>query len=309
MKSIFVSFDEIGWHCLEKMLSLGGNLTGIFTLDDERRAKMSGNKPFDDLARKYGVPLHKIRNINDGQSLELVKACDPDVAYVIGWSQLVKKEFMSLARYTCVGMHPTLLPRHRGRAPIPWAIIYGLRKTGVTMFHIKEDADNGDIIGQEEIDIGFEDDAMSLYKKALAAHVKLIGDCFPLLEAGNAPRIRQDDSKASYWAKRTPFDGIIDWNTRAMNLYDWVRALTEPYPGAFTFYAGRKLIIWKSYPVNKEERHADAGTILDVTADGILAATGEGALLLPDVQFDGGERLKGPKIMESSLFEKGSILG
>ena len=309
MKSIFVSFDEIGRRCLEEILGLGGNVTGIFTLDDERRAKMSGNRPFDGLAQKYGVPLHKIRNINDGESLELVKACDPDMAYVIGWSQLVKKDFMSIVRHTSVGMHPTLLPRHRGRAPIPWAIISGLSRTGVTMFHLREDADNGDIIGQEEIDIGFEDDAMSLYKKALAAHVKLIADYFPLLESGKAPRMRQEDSRASYWAKRTPADGIMDWNTRAMNLYDWVRALTEPYPGAFTFCGGRKLVVWKSHPIGREGRHGGAGTILDVTADGILAAAGEGVLLLSDVQFEGGERLKGPEIIGSSLFEKGKILG
>ncbi len=309
MKSIFVSFDEIGWHCLEKILQLGGNVAGIFTLDDERRALMSGNRPFDGLAQKYGVPLHKIKNINDEQALELVKACDPDIAYVIGWSQLVKKEFMSLARYTCVGMHPTLLPKHRGRAPIPWAIIHGLRKTGVTMFHIKEDADNGDIVGQEEIEIEFEDDALSLYKKALAAHVKLIGDYFPLLEAGKAPRIKQDDTKSSCWVKRTPVDGIIDWNTCARNLYDWVRALTEPYPGAFTFHGGRRLVVWKSALADKKLRCRDAGSILDITGTGLLVAAGEGSLLLTDIQFDGGERLQGSKIMGSSLFEKGRILG
>jgi methionyl-tRNA formyltransferase len=309
MRSIFVSFDEIGWYCLQKILEMGGNVAGIFTLDDERRIKMSGNKPFDDLAKEYNVPLYKIRNINDKETLGLVKKCDSDTSFVIGWSQLVKNEFISSSKYACVGMHPTLLPRHRGRAPIPWAIIFGLKKTGVTMFHIKEEADNGDIIGQTEIPIEFEDDALSLYKKALQAHIKLIEDYFPLLQKEKAPRIKQDEAKASYWHKRVPKDGIIDWHTSARNLYDWIRALTEPYPGAFTFYDDKKLIVWKSRLVNEHDHNINSGMILEVNKEGFLVSTGEGLLKLVSVQFEGENKLIGSEIREASLFKKGSILG
>lgn len=309
MKSIFVSFDEIGWHCLKEILELGGNVVGIFTLDDERRIKMSGNRPFDDLAQKYNIPLYKIKSINDKDTLDLIRTCDSDISFVIGWSQLVKNEFISLAKYTCVGMHPTLLPRHRGRAPIPWAIIFGLRKTGVTMFHISEDADNGDIIGQVEISIEFEDDALSLYKKALQAHIKLIQDYFPFLQEGKAPRIKQDEAKASYWHKRVPKDGIIDWNASSKNLYDWIRALTEPYPGAFTFYRDKKLIIWKSMLINEKDHYRDSGTILEIDKDGLLVSTGEGIVKLTCIQFEGENKLTGGEIYESSIFKKGYFLG
>jgi methionyl-tRNA formyltransferase len=308
MKSIFVSFDEIGWRCLEEILRLGGDVAGIFTLDDERRLRMSGNRPFDDLAAAYNVPLFKVRNINDEETLRLVGKCSPDISFVIGWSQLVGKEFISSAAYTCVGMHPTLLPRHRGRAPLTWAVIMGLEKTGVTMFHIDVEADNGDIIGQAEIPIEFEDDAMSLYKKALDAHVALVRECFPLLQRGEAPRIRQDASKASYWQKRTPADGIIDWNTRARNLYDWIRALSEPYPGAFTFHGDGKLMVWKAAIVEGAPEGAP-GAIIGSDGEGLLVAAGDGTLRLTSVQFDGGPRLSGAEIIKSKLFAKGTVLG
>ena len=309
MKSIFVSFDEIGWYCLKEILKLGGNVTGVFTLDDDRRERMSGNQAFDDITREYNIPLYKIKNINDNEVLEYVRRCEPDISFVIGWSQLVKNEFISIAKYTCVGMHPTLLPKHRGRAPIPWAIIYGLRKTGVTMFHIKEEADNGEIIGQVEIPIVFEDDAKSLYEKTLYGHIDLVKEYFPMLQEGNAPRIMQDESKASNWPKRTPKDGIVDWNMSARHLYDWVRALTDPYPGAYTFYNERKLIIWKSKLINESDLNNNSGKIVDINKEGLIVSSGAGLIALRSVQFENEVRLTGENIIESGHFKRERILG
>ncbi len=309
MKSIFVSFDEIGWYCLREILRMGGEVTGIFTLTDERLARVSGAKPFDGLAEEFGVPLYKIRNINDEEVISAVRDCAPDISFVVGWSQLVKREFIDLAAYTCVGMHPTLLPRHRGRAPLPWAIIMGLKKTGVTMFHIDVEADNGDIIGQVEVDIDFHDNAASLYRKTLDAHVDLIREYWPLLARGEAPRIKQDEARASYWPKRTPADGIIDWNTRAVNLYDWIRALSEPYPGAFTFIGGKKLFIWKAEIVEGVDADAAPGEVVGTDELGAVVGTGEGLIRIRSLQLDGGERLDDGKIGGASILEKGKVLG
>ena len=206
-------------------------------------------------------------------------------------------------------MHPTLLPKHRGRAPLPWAIIYGLKKTGVTMFHIDLEADNGDIIGQEEVPIDIKDDAMSLYKKTLDAHVSLMRRYFPLLAQKKAPRIKQDESRASFWPKRVPGDGIVDWNTGATHLYDWVRALSDPYPGAFTFYGDKKIILWKAVVAEANNSGGVPGTILGVDSGGLLVLTGEGALRLTCIEPEGEKRLTGTQIRESSLFDKGGILG
>lgn len=309
MKTIFVSFDDEGWLCLKRILEMKGDVAGVFTLEDHLRLKMSGNKAFDDLTAEYGIPLYKIRNINDESTLSIIRKLNPDISFVIGWSQLVKTGFLSLTKKGCIGIHPTLLPKHRGRAPLPWAIIFGLRKTGVTMFYIKEEADNGDIIGQVEVPITREDDAGSLYKKVLKAHEELLDKYFPLIMANNAPRLVQDESRASQWPKRAPRDGIIDWNTCAHNLYDWIRALAEPYPGAYTFLGQEKVFVWKSVLTPGEEGSHDNGEIVRVDSDGIIVKSGEGLIKLTCVQFEGKDKLVGKEISRKNIFKRGDHLG
>ena len=150
---------------------------------------------------------------------------------------------------------------------------------------------------------------MSLYGKILDSHVKLIREYFPLLEVEKAPRVTQDDSRTSSWPKRTPVDGIIDWAMAARNLYDWVRALTEPYPGAFTYHGDRKLIIWKCGLLDENGSHGEPGSIIDVDADGIVVAAGEGAVKLTSLQFQGQERFSGKEIHEAFASAKGEMLG
>lgn len=134
-------------------------------------------------------------------------------------------------------------------------------------------------------------------------------DYFPLLNERRAPRIRQDEKKASYWHKRVPKDGIIDWNTSARNLYDWIRALTEPYPGAFTFYREKKLIIWQSILMSEKNGDKDSGMILEVDNEGLLVSTGQGLIKLINIQFEGEKKLTGREIYDASMFERGSLLG
>lgn len=309
MKIIFVSFNDEGLVCFNKILELNGNVSGIFTLVDDIRIKMSGNRSFDKRASEHKIPLYKVKNINADETLKIIKEIDPDIAFVIGWSQLVKKDFLALCKNNCIGIHPTMLPKHRGRAPLTWAIIFGLRKTGITMFYLKEDADNGDIIGQQEVEITRKDNARSLYQKILEAHVRLIEEYFPLIINGNAPRVKQDEQKSSYWAKRVPDDGIIDWNTCAYNLYDWIRALSDPYPGSFTFLGKKKLFVWASYIVDNYENHGMPGEIIEVDQKGIFVSTGEGLLRLTCVQIEGDKKLEGSDIYKSQIFQVGMRLG
>src|SRR5213079_1739794 len=205
---------------------------------------------------------------------------EPDLIFIVGWSQLVLDEFIGLAKHGVLGMHPTLLPKHRGRAAIPWAILNGLAKTGVTLFEIVDGtADSGPIVGQVEVPLAPDETATTLYERITKAHVDLVREVVPQLLDGSAPRVEQDPRRASAWPKRTPVDGIIDWDTRAPYLYDWVRAQTRPYPGAFTFHGDEKVVVWAARPVPFEGRAA-AGTVV---AEGPVVACGDGALLLEEV--------------------------
>jgi methionyl-tRNA formyltransferase len=284
VRQIWVSFDVVGRRCLEASADVGGQVVGIVTLPAPIDPNRSGQCSFHDVAARLGARLVETRDVNADETVEAVSALAPDLIFVVGWSQLVREPFIAAARSGVYGMHPTLLPRHRGRAPIPWAILCGLARTGVTLFEITDPtADSGPIVGQVAVPIAPDETATTLFERIAEAHVELVRDAVPRLVDGTAPRILQDDSRASVWPKRTPDDGIIDWDTRAPYLYDWVRAQTRPYPGAFTFAGSERVVVWRARPVGLDDP-APAGTIVGASPDGPVVACGEGALVLEEVE-------------------------
>ncbi|MGI8478944.1 MAG: methionyl-tRNA formyltransferase [Gaiellaceae bacterium] len=295
MRTVWVSFDTIGRECLEAAADVGAEIVGVVTLPGPVDPNRSGQCAFDEVAERHGAAVIQSSDINGDETLEAIRALAPALIFVVGWSQLVREHFLALAREGVFGMHPTLLPRHRGRAAIPWAILSGLARTGVTLFEIvDETADSGAIVGQVVIDIEADETAETLFERMSQAHVELIREFVPQLLARSAPRSRQDPSRASTWPKRTPADGIIDWETRAPYLYDWVRAQTRPYPGAFTFLGNEKVVVWQARPVQIDEA-APAGTVLANGPEGPVVACGEGALLLEEVET-GGELTVGTRL-------------
>ena len=236
MRTVWVSFDTIGRDCLEAAAGVGAEIVGVVTLPGPSDPNRSGQCSFDEVAERLGAVLLETHDVNSDETVAAVRALEPELILVVGWSQIVRDPFIELASEGVFGMHPTLLPRHRGRAPIPWAILTGLARTGVTLFEIIDaTADSGSIVGQVTLDVAPDETATTLFARIADAHVALTRELLPQLLARAAPRVPQDPSRASSWPRRTPVDGIIDWETRAAYLYDWVRAQTRPYPGAFTF--------------------------------------------------------------------------
>ena len=296
MRTVWVSFDTIGRDCLEAAADAGAEVVGVVTLPGPIDPNRSGQCAFDEVAQRLGADLVYTEDVNSDQVLNVLRKLDPEIVFVVGWSQLMHDPFIALAREGVFGMHPTLLPRHRGRAPIPWAILSGLARTGVTLFEIVEaTADSGAIVGQATVEIASDDTATSLFDKLARAHVELIREYVPQLLEGRAPRSQQDARRASSWPRRTPADGIIDWDTRAPYLYDWVRAQTRPYPGAFTFLGDEKVVVWRARPVELEES-APAGTIVAERPEGHVVACGEGGLLLEEVELGSGSLIVGARL-------------
>jgi methionyl-tRNA formyltransferase len=296
MRTVWVSFDTIGRDCLEAAADVGAEIVGVVTLPGPIDPNRSGQCSFDDVTERFGAVLHETRDVNADETVAAVRALEPELIFVVGWSQLVRDPFIALARNGVFGMHPTLLPRHRGRAPIPWAILTGLARTGVTLFEIVDaTADSGAIVGQVTLDIARDETATTLFARIADAHVELTRELLPQLLAGTAPRIPQDPSRASAWPRRTPADGIIDWETRAPHLYDWVRAQTRPYPGAFTFLGDEKVIVWSARPVDLADA-APAGTVVDIGTGGPVVACGEGGLVLEEIQTSAGDLTIGARL-------------
>jgi methionyl-tRNA formyltransferase len=284
VRTVWVSFDVIGRECLEEASANGAGIVGVVTLPGPIDPNRSGQCAFDEVAGRLGAALVETTDVNAPETVAAVAALEPEAIFVVGWSQLVREAFIATARRAVYGMHPTLLPRHRGRAPIPWAILSGLAKTGVTLFEITDpSADSGPIVGQVEVPIGRDETATTLYASLDEAHLELVRTFVPQIVAGTAPRIPQDARRASSWQRRTPLDGIIDWETRAPYLYDWVRAQTRPYPGAFTWLGDERVVVWRAAPLAVDSR-APAGTIVERRPEGPVVACGEGALLLEETE-------------------------
>ena len=284
MRLVWVSFDVMGRDCLAAAAEAGAEVVAVVTLPGPIDPERSGQCAFDELAADLGARLIETADVNSPETIPAVREVEPDLIFIVGWSQLVLDEFIGLARQGVFGMHPTLLPRHRGRAAIPWAILSGLAKTGVTLFEIVDGtADSGPIVGQVEIALVPDETATTLYERITDAHVELVRELVPQLLDGSAPRIPQDVRRASEWPKRTPADGIIDWETRAPYLHDWVRAQTRPYPGAFTYLGDEKVVIWRARPVELDEE-APAGTVVGRDGEAVIVACGEGGLVLEEVE-------------------------
>ncbi len=299
MRLVWVSFDVVGRRCIEASAQAGGHVVGVVTLPGRIDPNRSGQCSFDEVATRLGATLVETADVNADETVAAVEALEPDLVFVVGWSQLVREPFIALAGEGVFGMHPTLLPRHRGRAPIPWTILSGLAKTGVTLFEITDaTADSGPIVGQVELPVAADETATSLFAKVADAHVELIRTYVPQLLAGTAPRTPQDASRASAWPKRTPADGIIDWDTRGHYLDGWVRAQTRPYPGAFTFLGAEKLVVWRARSVGIDGGERPAGTVVERHPDGVVVACGEGGLLLEEVELEREGLLTGRRLAE-----------
>lgn len=251
MKMAFATCVRLGLSCIEEIYRIGGELDLLITLKDDKAKNKSGRIYLDEIANKYKVPLLKINNINDQEVMEALKEYEIDWLFIIGWSQIAGKALLETPSKGCIGMHPTLLPVGRGRAAIPWAILKGLKQTGVTMFKLDEGVDTGDIIGQGIIDIDDHTTATDLYKKVNDMHVALISRYWDDIVNDRITLTKQDESKATVWPGRKPEDGEI-FNSMTMDEADkLVRAVTHPYPGAFYRDEDKIIRIWSAKIDNK----------------------------------------------------------
>lgn len=246
MNIAFTTCVQLGKSCIEEIYKIGGKLDLMITLKDEKAKYKSGRIYLDDLAEKYQVPLLKINHINDREVLEAIQKYRIDWLFIIGWSQIAGNEILKAPSYGCIGMHPTLLPKGRGRAAIPWAILKGLDKTGVTMFKLDEGVDTGDIIAQGVIPLDDKITATELYQKVDDMHIQLIKENWNSLLNNQIQLMKQDNSIATEWPGRKPDDGEILTSMSTEEAEQLVRAVTHPYPGAFFRRGGEKIVIWKA---------------------------------------------------------------
>ena len=246
----FITCIELGLSCIKAIYDQGYDLKLAITLDDDNAPNKSGRVYLDDFCNENSIQLEKCNHINDAHVSEAIRLAEIDWLFIIGWSQIAGVEILQSARMGVLGMHPTLLPVGRGRAAIPWAILKELPETGVTLFKMDEGVDTGLIGSQVVIPMHSKITATELYNRVNIAHVELIKKVLPLLISRSTTFKAQDESKATKWPGRKPEDGEIDLNGSVLEAERLVRAVTRPYPGAFFFKDGKKVIVWKAEVAN-----------------------------------------------------------
>ncbi len=268
-------------------------IVALFTLDDSLAKKKCRSVRFDDICSKYKVPLYKVKDINDEKAIGLMKRLSPDVIFELGWSQIISNEILQIPKKGCIGIHASLLPKNRGGASLNWALIKGAKKWGVTLYYLDEDIDKGKIIDQELFSITMDDDIKTVHDKSDMASAGLLIRNLDDIRNDTVKPTTQDNKKANYLPRRSPEDGIIDWNKTSLELYNWIRALTHPFPGAFTPHQGKKLFIWKSFLPDKKEnaKPGRPGQVIDVKREGVLVRTKDSSLLLKQLQFENSAEL------------------
>jgi methionyl-tRNA formyltransferase len=278
LKFGFVTCVQLGLECMEAIYDVGGGLDLIVTLSDDIYVDKSGRVFLDDFCQQRGVRLIKIRNINSEEVIREITNAGIDWLFIIGWSQIARKELLDSPMKGVLGIHPTLLPQGRGRAPIPWAIIKGLKKTGVTLFKLDEGVDTGPILAQKEIYIEKEENAGTLYEKARLAHGELIREIWLDLINDRINPIDQKETDASLWPGRTHKDGEIFFNMSLEQVDRLVRGVTHPYPGAFIKIDDSIYRIWSGHisahgPGKGNFKISDSGVLTIGFEDGGYIAT------------------------------------
>jgi len=274
---VVLAYHNVGYRCLEELIRQDAEVSLVFTHDDSPSEEI-WFASVRELALKHGIPV-VTSDINLRENVTLVRELAPDLLLSFYYRSMINQEVLAVPRLGALNVHGSYLPKYRGRVPVNWAVINGESETGATLHYMVEKPDAGDIVDQEKVAIDFTDTALDVFNKVTEAAVSVLSRSLPLLLSGEAPRIPMDLSRGSYFGGRRPADGLIDWQRSAVEIYNLIRGVTHPYPGAFTHLEQRKVVIWSAVPA---QGAAEPGRIVSV--DPLLVGTGEGLLEIRSLQ-------------------------
>jgi methionyl-tRNA formyltransferase len=303
---VLFAYQEMGYACLETLLAMGAPIAAMFTHRDDPHEEIWW-RSCADLAKRHAVPVFFAEEIDDGW-IARIAALNPAVTYSFFYRNLLPQRLLDCARLGAYNLHGALLPKYRGRASVNWVLVNGESRTGVTLHHMVTRADAGDIVAQRAVNIEDSDTALTLYRKLVPLGAELIRQYHPLIVAGCAPRHAQDLAAGSYFGRRRPEDGRIDWRWPARRIFNLVRAVTHPYPGATCMLGGRKLFIWQAAIAVESGSLGEAGEIIAEHAGGAIeVAAGAGSVLVLRAQLEGGNEGQARSVLGANLL-RGSIV-
>ncbi len=310
LKIIFMGTADFGVPVLEKLADSRESKIAVITQPDRPQGR--GRKilptPIKKIALDKGLEVFQPENINDEESIKRIEEFNPNIILVVAYGQILSSHILNIPKIGCINIHGSLLPKYRGAAPINRAIINGEKETGITFMFMKEKVDAGEIIFQEKIDILPDETYGELYYKLSALSTSSLPKLLEKIKSGKIERISQDNKLATFARKMNKEDGKIDWSDKGEKVYNLIRG-TIPFPGAFTYYKGRKLKITRVRFLDNYQDEADTGypkpgIVVKIGKDGILISTGDKGIIkilrliptgskeLTAIQFVNGYKIK-----------------
>lgn len=285
---------------LQKLIEHELKVVGVWGYEPYSIKNISGYTSLKSISEENNIPYYSFINVNDDKVKNQIKESNIELLFVVGLSQLIDENIISNIKYGCVGFHPTKLPKGRGRAPLAWLVL-DEKEGAATFFKIDKGADSGDIFIQEPFEIDIEDDAFSVTQKLKSAMSIALDKWLPVLKNGNIKAVPQDERLATYYGRRAPLDGIINWYLEGFMLDRLVKATSSPHPGAFSFYEDYKVVIYKSEYMESGFPKGVIGRVVDIFDNCPIVQTGKGYICIKDYKmFDYNDNLVDKKLVVGS---------
>lgn len=257
---VFFGFSDVGYRCLKLLLEKGCNVIAVFTHDTDPHEKDWFQTP-ESLAKEWGIDVFKPSTLKSEKWFRKVAYMKPDLILSLYYRNIIPEEIFSTAKLGAYNMHGSYLPTYRGRAPLNWSIINGENYCGVSLHVLEKSFDTGAIVAQEKVEFSPEEYVAEIQPRVSDAALRVLDSSLESLLNGNPILTPQDESKATYFGKRTPEDGRIDFTKTAREVFNLIRGVSKPFPGAFTDDFGKRLIIWRAR-IGEETDGAEAGSAL-----------------------------------------------
>lgn len=310
MRVIFMGTPDFAVPTLQAVIDAGHELAAVFTQPDKAkgRGKAVVYTPVKEKALEYHIPVYQPVKVRDPEVIEQIRQMKPDVIVVVAFGQLLPKTLLDIPPYGCINVHASLLPKYRGAAPIQWAVINGEKISGVTTMYMAEGLDTGDMILKEEVMLDEKETGGSLHDKLSVIGAALLVKTLNMLKEGTAVREKQDDSLKGQYAKMLDKHmGAIDFNEPAEKIERLIRGL-NPWPSAYTKLNGKTCKFWLA-DVDSRDYDGVCGEVVKVTKNDFVIKTGQGGLIVKELQLEGKKRMDAGAFMRGVPIKEGVIFG
>jgi len=283
---LFFGYSQVGYECLQLLLERGDNVVALITHEDNPSEKIWFKTPAQ-AATAAGIPVHTPVSVGPPEWRERIAALQPELILSVYYRNMIGTRILDLARLGAFNMHGSLLPKYRGRAPINWAVLHGESRIGMTLHRMVKAPDAGNIVDQDGVEIGPRATAEEAFRLVLPCARRVLARQIDALLAGTAAETPQDETQATYFSGRKPEDGRIHWNQSARQIFNLIRAVTDPYPGAFADVGDARLMVWWAEPDSPAARGRSGrpGEVLSLSP--LVVAAGAGALELTRTEWRG----------------------